>query len=425
MALRFQRRIRIAPGVNLNLSKRGVGASIGPRGAKVSVGRRGVYGNVGVPGTGLSYREKLNKREGHGTAGVQSGAPVSSGKVLEQHLQTGGSVISRISVNDSGEISITDEHGQPFDDAEVRVLRKHSGEDIRDLVQQECERLNADLAALATVHHDTLPPRDKPVFEPRVFPEPEPQRRPRVEPTLWSRIWPPAARRREEENKLRAEQYACAFSEWEEGARAFNEQERLRRARETELVMTDFDAMANVLEEHLGEIPWPRETNVSFDLGDDAGTIAIDIELPEEEAFPDVEYTLAAKQLKVSVKKIAATRRRTLYRDYAHGVAMRVLGEIFHRLPTVQTALVSAYRPSLDAGTGQPIESYLYSVLVTKSQWRKINFQALADIEPPATLERFELLRKMTKTGVFKPIEPFNVETLSRIRLLPVSEGGA
>jgi len=413
MALRFQRRIRIAPGVSLNLSKRGIGASVGPRGAKISVGRRGVYGNVGLPGTGLSYREKLNKRGTRGSGGARSGAPMSSGKVLEQHLQAGGSVISRISVNESGEIAITDDQDRPYDDAELRVLRKYAGEGMRDLVQQECERLNADLAALATVHHDTLHPRDTPVFEPRAFPEPEPQRRPRVEPTLWSRIWPPATRRLEEENERRAEQYARTFNEWEEEARAFNEQERLRRARETELVMTDLDAMANVLEEHLGEVPWPRETNVSFDLGNDAGTIAIDIELPEEEAFPDVEYTLAAKQLKVSVKKIAATRRRTLYRDYAHGVAMRVLGEIFHRLPTVQTALVSAYRPDLDAGTGQPTESYLYSVLVTKPQWREINFQALADIEPPATLERFELQRKMTKTGVFKPIEPFHIDEMA------------
>lgn len=152
---------------------------------------------------------------------------------------------------------------------------------------------------------------------------------------------------------------------------------------------------------------------MSFDLGDDASTIAIDIELPEEDPFPDVEYTLAAKQLKVSVKKITATQRRMLYRDYVHGVAMRVLGEIYHRLPTVQVALISAYVPTLDTGTGQPTESYLYSVLVTKSQWREINFKALANIEPPATLERFELRRKMTKTGVFKAIEPFDVEALA------------
>ncbi|MCE8025241.1 DUF4236 domain-containing protein [Billgrantia aerodenitrificans] len=413
MALRFRRRIRIAPGISLNLSKSGIGASIGPRGAKISVGSRGVYANVGLPGTGLAFREKLNKRGSPGATSARAGA-LSRGKVLEQQLKAGGSAVARVRVNEDGEVVITDDDGQPYDETELRVLRKYAGEGIRDMLQQACDRLNADLAALATVHLDTLPPRDTPVFQARAFPEPEPQRRPRLKPTLWSRIWPPARRRLEEQNERWAEQYARDLSEWEDAARAFNDQERQRRVQETELVLTSLDAMANVLEEHLGEIPWPRETNVSFDLGDDASTIAIDIELPEEDAFPDVEYHLAAKQAKVSIKKVAATRRRMLYRDYAHGVAMRVLGEIFHRLPTVQVALVSAYMPSLDAGTGQPTESYLYSVLVTKSQWREINFKALADIEPPATLERFELRRKMTKTGVFKPIEPLGLEVLEK-----------
>lgn len=49
MALRFNRRIRIAPGISLNLSKSGIGASIGPRGAKINISSRGVYGNVGLP----------------------------------------------------------------------------------------------------------------------------------------------------------------------------------------------------------------------------------------------------------------------------------------------------------------------------------------------------------------------------------------
>ena len=91
MALRFNRRIRIAPGISLNLSKSGIGASIGPRGAKINVSSRGVYGNVGLPGTGLAYREKLNKR---GRRSTQAGAP-SPGKALEQQLKAGGSARGR------------------------------------------------------------------------------------------------------------------------------------------------------------------------------------------------------------------------------------------------------------------------------------------------------------------------------------------
>jgi len=59
MAFRFQKRISILPGVRINLSKSGASASLGPRGADVNIGRDGVTANAGIPGTGLSYREKL------------------------------------------------------------------------------------------------------------------------------------------------------------------------------------------------------------------------------------------------------------------------------------------------------------------------------------------------------------------------------
>jgi hypothetical protein len=55
MPIRFQRRIRIAPGVSLNLNKRSVSASFGRRGAHMTIGPKGQRTTVGLPGTGLSY----------------------------------------------------------------------------------------------------------------------------------------------------------------------------------------------------------------------------------------------------------------------------------------------------------------------------------------------------------------------------------
>jgi len=59
MGFRFQKRISILPGVRINLSKSGVSASLGPRGADVNIGKDGVTANAGIPGTGLSYRQKV------------------------------------------------------------------------------------------------------------------------------------------------------------------------------------------------------------------------------------------------------------------------------------------------------------------------------------------------------------------------------
>lgn len=63
MAWNFRRRIKIAPGVSLNLSKGGISTSIGPRGAKLTIGPRGVYSNLGIPGTGLYNRRKIGGRK--------------------------------------------------------------------------------------------------------------------------------------------------------------------------------------------------------------------------------------------------------------------------------------------------------------------------------------------------------------------------
>jgi hypothetical protein len=59
VGFRFQKSLRILPGVKLRLSKKGVSLSLGKRGAGVNVGKPGLTGNVGLPGTGLSYRQRL------------------------------------------------------------------------------------------------------------------------------------------------------------------------------------------------------------------------------------------------------------------------------------------------------------------------------------------------------------------------------
>ena|GEM_PF-3754097 len=58
--MRFQKRIKIAPGVRLNVSKSGVSTTVGKKGASVNVSDKGVYSNVGLPGTGISHRQRMD-----------------------------------------------------------------------------------------------------------------------------------------------------------------------------------------------------------------------------------------------------------------------------------------------------------------------------------------------------------------------------
>jgi hypothetical protein len=51
--LRFQRRVKVAPGLRLVFSRSGVSTTIGPQGAHINVGPRGIRQTIGLPGTGL------------------------------------------------------------------------------------------------------------------------------------------------------------------------------------------------------------------------------------------------------------------------------------------------------------------------------------------------------------------------------------
>lgn len=59
MAWSFSRRIKIIPGVHLNLSKSGLSTSIGVKGASVTFGNSGTYLNTSLPFLDLNNRQRL------------------------------------------------------------------------------------------------------------------------------------------------------------------------------------------------------------------------------------------------------------------------------------------------------------------------------------------------------------------------------
>ena len=75
MAFRFWRRIRLAPGVTLNLSKSNASLSFGPRGAKYTISPRGNRATAGLPGTGLFYTVHDRNRAGRGGAALAPSVP--------------------------------------------------------------------------------------------------------------------------------------------------------------------------------------------------------------------------------------------------------------------------------------------------------------------------------------------------------------
>ena len=94
---KFRKRISIAPGVKLNLSKSGVSTTVGAKGASVNVGKKGTYLNTGVPGTGIYDRTRLGS---NGAAGRSTGAGENKGASADT-----GDVSFAMNINDIEESS--------------------------------------------------------------------------------------------------------------------------------------------------------------------------------------------------------------------------------------------------------------------------------------------------------------------------------
>ncbi|MBB3329168.1 hypothetical protein BDK63_000004 [Halomonas campaniensis] len=408
MGFRFQRRIRLAPGVRLNLSKRGLGLSVGPRGASLSVGARGVQAHGGIPGTGLAWRERLDRASPPGASadgGTTDGGGASG---LEAHLADGGELALQLEIEASGEVRYRHADGTPMSRDEVRVLRRHAEPALRAELAAHCERLNADIERLGRLHEQTPSP-DEQGYEARHFPEAPPAPLVLPEAAWWHRLWPPARQRHEAQNRQRRAAHGEAYRQWEWQKADFDAREFAREKREGEGVWQDPAAMEQTLAERLAEIDWPRETLVDFDLGEDARTIAVDIDLPGEEEMPDRLWRLPATRLRLSSRRLSATRQRKLYRDHVHGIAFRVLGAVFARLPRVEEARISGYRQVTDPATGGERDQYLFSAKVSRRQWEQIHFDRLDEVDPVQALAAFTLRRDMTRTGIFRDIEPFKL----------------
>jgi hypothetical protein len=116
---------------------------------------------------------------------------------------------------------------------------------------------------------------------------------------------------------------------------------------------------------------------------------------------------LAASGKRILKRTKSPAGLREEYAKHVHGIGFRLIGEVFKTLPRPATVVLSAYSQRLNSATGRTVDEYLYSVEVERLAFAGIDFSSLADVDPVESLASFRLRRRMTKTGVFKVIEPF------------------
>ncbi len=398
MGFRFRRSIKLAPGLRLNVSKSGVSMSAGLRGASVSMGKNGVYGNVGVPGTGVSYRKRLDSSSG--------GSRYSDGARSSASSLAAYRDFSEVCLKLKGDLrcKLCDENHEPLPSAEDRYLRREYRSDIIAALNGLCEECNEPLEAIQSLHLHTPSPADSwmtldfyPAFEGAV---PEP---PSYEVISWvDYLFYWRKGQKKVRNQERETRYHKRLEDWQQSVDQYEaEQQAQWDAR-----LSTHESQEEFLEKMIGRIDWPRETQVCFKLSEDQKTVWLDTDLPEIEDMPGETFRVVERGLRLKAQPFSATQLRVNYLRHVHGVGFRLIGEVFRALP-VERVVFSGFTQRSDAATGHIQDDYLYSVQVERADWSNINFGNLSSLCLAEVMNSFTLRRNMTKTGIFQAVEPF------------------
>lgn len=349
MGFRFQKRIKIAPGVRLSISKSGVSTSLGRRGASVTVGKRGVRANVGIPGTGISYSEQLtSKRSKRPQRSASQAAPATK----PAHSAEAKEVEAYTSYVDML-LSVHFETVQPVD--------------WEAILQEDLDQLAAHGPNSEVARHKLD------VFQPtwldRLFRRDEAKR----------------GALREELNKA-VEHDKAVLSE----KRALCEKASLVLAGDESTWLESLPAhQAFDSLEQFGNTVHAQFRN---------SELAVYVELGEEEVVPAEVLSLTAKG-NLSRKKMGKTNYFALYQDYVCSCILGAAPNVFAILPSEQV-LINVYDRS--QADEPPIKGCIASVRIRRNELSGMLFELQ---DSSRTVESFEHNMNHLKTKGFRLVE--------------------
>jgi hypothetical protein len=364
------------PGVRVNLSSRGISTTLGVRGASINIGSNGVHSNFGIPGTGISSRTRIlgNTRQRSNSVNVlgsnngQASYNPDLEEILEIHIHTPapGDLIDlereelHLPTAPSNKMSLSS-----FKTWELVailfpvILFIVSLKGDTKLSSIGTLIFSIFILSLVYYRHQKIAKKQQIEFE-----------------TKYNAIREQLDRLEEEQSQL------------------------------NKMLQNPKQYVDDILKCVLDTIAWPRETLISYNV--ENNSVFFDIDLPEVEDMPETILKTTPSGQSVMEDAMSNTQIRKVYARHVHGIGFRVIGEALRALNFIDTVILSGYTQRPDPATGVEKDDYIYSVRVDRATWEKINFDALRNVDPIEALGTFEIRRNMTKTGIFKAIEPFS-----------------
>ncbi|HAU0282332.1 TPA: DUF4236 domain-containing protein [Legionella pneumophila] len=388
VALRFQRRITLIPGVRLNIGKKGGSLSFGPRGASINVGKNGLFANIGLPGTGLSIRNRLDSNNKQSSS-LGSDTPESIKVVLR--------------VDDLGTLLFETDAGLTLPPNLVKRLKAEQPEIIYQALKQGAEQINKNIDELMSLHYTTPSPyQTKPVYPRLTLPYPKKPVTKTV--SFWHKLLGKASII-EQENNQKLSFYEQAITHWDKIQKEEDEAENYFNTIIEQAMGGDLLAMEKVLAYTLSDLKWAKDTQVSYDFKDQS-TLYLDVDLPDLIDMPKKYAEIPSRGYKLLIKERSETQSRKDFCHLVHAILFRITGEIFAALPALKKIILSGYVQHNNVATGVIEDMYIISVEIELSKWVEINFNQLSTVNPVSALERFNIRKNMDRVSNFCQIEP-------------------
>lgn len=374
MGFRFSRRIKIAPGVRINIGLKGTSVSVGPRGASITAGRKGIYGNASIPGTGLSYRERLDKPKRQATPSLPIESPMPDNV--------------KISFDESGALMINDEAGNALQ-TQIRLRAIKAFKDqIISFGDERAAEINDAAQKIATIHHDT--PRPAPHTPLHVYPISKP-------------IKPSDPRETPEDSAERTAKEGV-WSDYMESLAAW----RAAKAEYERMNATQMDTLPyeNAMDAALTQLTWPRETIISMELASNETTLLVDVDLPEIDDLPMSVCVFDHRKLALVEKALVPKIIKKVYKEHVFGIIFRITGQAFASNPILSEVRIAGYTQRLSAATDSLEDVYVICAKVWRADWANIVFDNPTMIDPVEVLDKFDLTASIDSKGSMLAISP-------------------
>ena len=453
MAVRFRKSVKLGPGIRVNFSKRGVSTTIGPKGFTTSIGKSGVYRNVSIPGTGISFRNKVgggksSKRRSSGSVSRAS----SSGSTVPKAVQEWQAYTGKrnpgveLHINEAGEITLHDENGALISDptlisiikrtpqykAQLPLLKERQRAAVADMVEN-MEQENASFIkayvyspnVLKRPYYEAQLQRLQPQhYEPQQYAIPAPtptdiqiQLSEEADQNVKGAPWKKRKLKEQYFNEHYQDRLNAAMAKWQaekaahdsaEATKAMQlnaefqeEYEQLKLSYEKAL-LGDADYIEAAAEQWISSVELPVDIATQFEYRLEEHCLMVDLDLPEIEDLPtETAVQMANGNLKIKDKTQKALRLE--YAECVFGLAVFVSSSLFNASPEIGTVVVSGYTQRRNKA-GDMVDDYIFSIRFTREEFYYVDFKA---IDPEAFCLGFENRCNVSSTKVFKAIEPY------------------